>query len=150
MLVLPENVCHVGNELEFVADKRIRSALLAQEGNPLVRHHNRAQPHRRLAQVRNLNVGFKGAYAARLVLPHDKLQVKGARRQHEAGIVLHVLRAHLLALVHRELHRVAKMPDRHLPALAHFANDVDRGVVLVFFRNEGYLRAGNHQRSVVS
>ena len=70
-----------------------------------------------------------------------------ARGEHEARVVLHVLAANFPRAVHRQLYRVAQLPDREFPAFANLPDDIDGRVVLLFFRNEGYLRARHNQRN---
>jgi len=100
------------------------------------------------AQVGNLHVGLEGAHSARLIFAHDKLQVVAAgREKKKAGVVLHVLRRTCRALSSASFTVVALVAYGEFSVGAHFADDVDRGVVFFFFEHERNLRSGNHQRN---
>ncbi len=146
MLVLRENVRHVGNQLGLIADQWIVAFVFSGCGNAQAAEHNGTAAQRHFAQIRNLHVAFERAHAPGAVFAHHKFQMIASRSQQEAGVVLHVLAANLLAAVHGKFDRVAQMAHRELAALQHFSNDVQRRAVLVFLLNERNLRARHQQR----
>src|SRR5260370_4269206 len=148
VLVLRENVGDVGHQLGLILDQGVRAANLFRAGrNALAAEHDGTHAQRRLAQIGNLHIGFEGPHAPALIFAHDKFQVIAPRREEKTGVVLHVLAADLLRAIQRELHGVALVPDGKLPVHAHLANDIDGGVVFVFFLHKGNLRAGDDERN---
>src|SRR3982074_1771064 len=102
------------------------ASLLRRRWNSLAAEHDGAHTQRRLAQVRNLHVGFEGTHSTALIFAHDKFQVVVSWRENEASVVLHVFVAHLLRAIHRKLHGVALVADGKLAVRAYFADHVDR------------------------
>ncbi len=149
MLVPRKHMRHIRHQLRLILNQRIRALFLRR-----VRHrrtqtaqHHRTHPQRRLAQIRHLHIRLERAHAPRLIFAHDKFQMIISGSKHKPGVVLHIFPPHLLRAVYRQLHRVAQLSDWHAAFLAdpHFANDVDRRVVLVFFRDERNLRSGHDE-----
>ena len=88
----------------------------------------------------------KRAHAPGLVFAHHKLQLILARRQVEAGGVLDVLLPRLQRGIEIQLDRLPRAPDGPLHLIDDFANDVERGLVLVAALDKRNLRTRHDQR----
>ncbi len=69
-----------------------------------------------------------------------------AGSQEESGVVLDVFAADCAGTFDGEFYGVAQTADGEFAALESLADDVDGGVVFVFFGDEGNLRAGDDER----
>ena len=135
----------VGNGLHLIANERIGRAFLVGGGSAEAAENDGTHFEGSFAQVGDLHVHFERAHAPGLVFADDEFQVIAAGSEDEAGVVLHVFAADLARAVDGELHRVAQVADGEFVALEDLAEDVNGGVVFVFFGDERNLRAGDDQ-----
>ena len=145
MLIRREDVRDIGNELHLVAHQRIDARLFGGGRDAQAAQHHGAHFHGRLAQVRDAHIGLKRAHASGLIFTDHEFQVVAAGSQEEAGVVLNVFAADLARAFDGEFHGVAQAADGEFAALESFTDDVNGGVVLVLFGDEGDLRAGDDQ-----
>jgi hypothetical protein len=79
-----------------------------------------------------VHIGLEGPHAPGAVFANHEFQVIAPWRQQEAGVVLHVLTPDLLCAVHGQLDGVPQLAHRELAILQHYADYIERCVVLVF------------------
>ena len=95
MLVGCEHVGDIGNKFAAVAHQRVL-ALLTGIFLALAGQHHGTHLEWDLLDVRNGEFGFKRADLSAFILPHHKLEVILAGREHEPGGVLDILAPHFL------------------------------------------------------
>ena len=134
VLILPEDVRQVGHQLETVAGEWAITFL--PRGDALAGKHNRTHLEWSLAQIRHVNVSFERSHVSGLILTHHELEVIQARRQCEAGGVLHILLSNLLRFVDSEFDRFAHIADIVTGRILNLADYIERGFVAITSLNE--------------
>src|SRR5689334_6931032 len=114
VLIGSKDVSDIRHQFLTISDQWIWIVLLWRCRSALIRQNDRTHLEWRLAQVGNGDIRFKRSKLPGLILPDHELDVELARRQHEAGVVLHVFMTYLARLVHRQLHRLSRIADRML------------------------------------